>query len=187
LFGPSTAKRVRHIAVLPMAYRAADGVHPCDMCPDTIVMDMTSAEDALLVTSFFYEALLRHPRLQVIPFETVQAATGPTMRDTITRLTETEQVDAVLVGGLLELRSRLGDPRDPSQRGGASVYAALLNLPSGRAVWKRLYDRSPGRPGTAVRQYERIVLGEESKTMTAEEVAHDGVGRMVKSLVRAIR
>jgi hypothetical protein len=186
LFGSSTVKHVRHIAVLPLAYRAPDGTHTCDMCPDRLVMDVTSQQDALLVTSFFYEALLGHPRLQIIPFETVQAAAGETMQETVTRLAETEKVDAVLVGALLELRSRLGDPREPTQRGGASVYAALLDLPSGHAVWKRLYDRSPGRPGTAIRQYERLVLGEESKTMTAEEVAHEGVARMVKSLVKSL-
>jgi len=185
-FGPGTAKHVRHIAVLPFAYRASDGVHPCDMCPDKLVMDVTSPEEALLITSFFYEALLGHPRIQIIPFETVQAAAGATMGETVERLSQTEKVDAVVVGALLELRERLGDPRSPSQRGGASVYAALVNLPSGHAAWKRLYDQSPGRPNTAIRQYERIVLGEESKTKTAEEVAHEGVARMVKSLVSSI-
>ncbi len=186
LLGTQTAGRVRRIAVLPFAYRDASGAHPCDMCPDKLVMDTTSQEDALLVTAFFYEALLGHPRIQLIPFDTVQAAEGDTMGAKVQHLSDTEKIDGVLVGGLLEMRQRLGDPRAPSQRAGASIYAALLNLPSGHAVWKRLYDQSPGRANKAMRQYERLVNGEEDKTLTAEEVAHEGVERMVHSLVSSI-
>jgi hypothetical protein len=182
-----TAKRVARIAVLPLAYRDGDGVRPCDACPDTLVMDVTSEDDALLVTAFFYEELARHPRLQVVPYDTIQAAQADTMRDTLTNLAATEQIDAVVVGALLELRERLGDPGNPDQRGGASVYAALLDLPSGEPIWKRLYDHTPARPGRAVREYERIIVGEESKAMSAHEVAQLGVEKMVSSLARSVR
>jgi hypothetical protein len=187
LGGGDTAKRLARVAILPLAYRDGDGVRPCDVCPDTLVMDVTSEDDALLVTAFFYEELARHPRLQIVPYETIQAAQADTMRDTLTNLAATEQVDAVVVGALLELRERLGDPRHPDQRGGASVYAALLDLPSGEPVWKRLYDHTPARPGRAVREYERIIVGEESKAMSAHEVAQLGVGKMVSSLARSVR
>lgn len=185
--GSATAKRVARIAVLPFAYRDRNGSQPCDICPDKLVMDVTSEDDALLVTAFLYEVLARHPRLQVIPYETVRAAEGETMTDTLTRLAESEKIDAVVVGALLELRERLGDPRAPEQRAGASVYAALLDLPSGRPVWKRLYDHTPSRPGRAVREYERLIVGEESKALTAHEVAQVGIDRMASSLVRAVR
>jgi hypothetical protein len=188
LLGDSgTAKRAARVAVLPFAYRDASGVKPCDLCPDKLVMDVTSRDDALLATAFLYEALARHPRLQIVPYESVQAVHGETMRETLTRLSETEKLDVVVVGALLELRERLGDPRDPEQRGGAAVYAAMLDLPSGRAVWKRLYDQTPGRATRPVREYERIVVGEESKAMTAREVVQVGIDRMASSLARAVR
>jgi hypothetical protein len=184
--GGSTVGKAARIAVLPFAYRGAGGVHACDLCPDTVVMARTSEDDALLVTAFFYEALTRHPRLQVVDFERIREVEGASMRDTLTRLAELEKLDAVIVGALLELRPRLGDPRDPEQRGGAAIYAALLDLPSGRLRWKRVYDRTPGRTGRAVRQYERLVVGEESKALSAYEVAQAGVERMVSSLARSM-
>jgi hypothetical protein len=184
---PGTAKRTARIAVLPFAYRDGNGARQCDICPDTLVMDVTSQDDALLMTAFLYEALTRHPRLQIVPYETVQAAQGDSMRATLDHLARTENLDAVVVGALLELRDRFGDPRSPDQRAGAAVYAALLDLPSGRPVWKRLYDHTPGRPTRAVREYERIVIGEESKALTAHEVAQAGIDRMASSLARAVR
>jgi hypothetical protein len=183
----ATAKRVARIAVLPLAYRDGAGSRSCDLCPDRVVMDVTSEDDAMLLTAFMYEALARHPRLQVVPYETVASAQGGSMRATLDRLAQEQQLDAVVVGAVLELRDRIGDPRDPAQRGGAALYAALLDLPSGRPVWKRLYDHTPARPGRAMREYERIVVGEASKSLTAHEVAHVGVNRLVSSLVRAVR
>ena len=187
LRGPAKGGRITNVAVLPFAYRDDAGVHPCDLCPDTLVMDVTSADDAELVTAFFYEALTRHPRVRVLPFERVSAGRGATMRETLDALAEGEQVDAVVVGALLELRPRIGDPRSPEQRGGAAIYAALLDLPSGRPIWKRVFDHSPRRPGTAIRQYQALVLGEEAKSLTAHEVAELGAARMAQSLARTVR
>jgi hypothetical protein len=179
--------RIARVAILPFAYRDDAATHPCDLCPDKLVMDVTSAGDAQLVTAFFYEALTRHPRIQVIPYDRVQASEGGTMRETLERLADSEDVDAVVVGALLELRQRIGDPREPRQRGGAAMYAALLDLPSGRPIWKRVFDHSPGRPGRAMRQYQSLVLGEEAKAMTAHEVAQLGASRMAQSLAGVVR
>ena len=179
--------RIAHVAILPFAYRDDAGTHPCDLCPDKVVMDVTSASDAQLVTAFFYEALTRHPRIQVVSYDRVKAAGGESMRETLERLAESEDVDAVVIGALLELRQRIGDPREPRQRGGAAMYAALLDLPSGRPMWKRVFDHSPGRPGRAVRQYQSLVLGEEAKAMTAHEVAQAGATRMAQSLAGVVR
>jgi hypothetical protein len=185
--GYATAGSTMRIAVLPFAYRGRDGSMPCDLCPDRVVMDVTGDADALLVTGFFYEQLARHPRLQIVPFERVEAAEGTTMRETLDRLAATEKLDAVIVGALLELRTRKGNPSDPEQRGGASLYVAMLRLPSGRPVWKRLYDRTPGRAGRIAREYESLVGSDDDKALTAEEVAQIGASRMVESLARSIR
>ncbi len=150
-------------------------------------MDVTSADEALLVTAFFYEALAQHPSIHVVPHESVEAARGHTMRETLERLLAREQIDAVLVGALLELRPRIGDPQDPRQRAGAALYAALLDVDTGKPLWRRVYDRSPGPPSRLLRQYLLVVEGEDPSTLTAEEVAQLGARRMVESLARALR
>jgi len=184
--GKAKPGRIVRIAVLPFAYRDAGNARTCDLCPDRLVMDKTSEDAALLVTAFFYEALAKHPRMQVVPYERIRELQGADMRETITRVSEAEDVEMVLVGAVLELRDRIGDPRSPQQRGGAAIYAAALQLPSGKPLWKRVYDRTPRRSSRAMREYELLVVGEESRAKTAEEVAEDGVQRMVASLADTV-
>ena len=176
---------IKRIAVLPFAYRAIGGGMSCDLCPDRVVMDVTSEQDALLATAFLYEGLARYPRIQIVPYERVREFQGATMRETLTNLAEKEHLDTAIVGALLELRPRIGDPRDPKQRGGAAVYAALLDLPSGEPIWKRYYDRSPGRPGSIVHSYNRLV-GEEEHSLTDDEATREGIEGMVPGLVKAL-
>jgi hypothetical protein len=135
LSGKAKAGRVVKMAVLPFAYRDAAHTSACDLCPDRLVMDRTSEDASKLVTAFFYESLARYPRMQLVPYERVRELAGADMRETVTRVAEAEGVDVVVVGAVLELRDRLGDPRRPEQRGGAALYAAALELPSGRPVW----------------------------------------------------
>jgi len=177
---------IKRIAVLPFAYRGAGGGVPCDLCPDRLVMAVTSEQDALLATAFLYEGLARHPRIQVIPYERVRQYQGATMRETLANLASKEHLDGAVVGALLEMRPRLGDPRDPKQRGGAAVYAALLDVASGEALWTRFYDRSPGRPGRIMHSYNKLV-GEEEHALTADEATQAGIQGMVPSLVKALR
>lgn len=177
---------IQRVAVLPFAYRAAGGGVSCDLCPDKLVMDVTSEQDALLATAFLYEGLARYPRIQVIPYERVREYQGATMRETLTKLAEKENIDAAVVGALLELRPRIGDPRHPKQRGGAAVYVVLLDLPNGAPIWKRYYDRSPGRPGRIMHSYYELV-GEEEHALTADEATQEGIEGMVPGLVKALR
>ena len=105
---PEVPGKIRTIAVLPFAYRDEQGGVPCTMCPNPVVMAPTSEDDALLVTAFFYEALTRHPRFQVVPPDVVARFMADTMEETTERLEVMQNVDAVLIGALLELRPRLG-------------------------------------------------------------------------------
>jgi hypothetical protein len=186
LLRPDDKGPVRRIAVLPFAHRGAESSFLCDLCPDRVVMDVTSENDASLATAFLYEALTRYPRIQVLPYERVRQFQAPTMRETITKLAEQEKLDGVLVGALLELRPRLGDPRTPKQRGGAALYVALLDLPSGLPAWKRVYDRSSAPSGRAARSYHWLV-GEDERALTADETMEEGITRMVPSLIKALR
>jgi hypothetical protein len=184
---PEVPGRIRRIAVLPFAYRDAQGTVPCTLCPNPVVMAPTSEDDALLVTAFFYEALTRHPRFQVVPPDIVARFMGDTMEETTERLEVMESVDAVLVGALLELRPRVGSPQDPTDPGGAALYVALIDAETKTQLWNRVFDRTQ-RPENAVeRGYDLVVGDEDPHWLSAEGIAQEAALELVKTMARTVR
>ncbi len=179
--------RTLSIAILPLAYRDDSGGLPCDLCPDKLVMAPTSRDDALLVTAFFYEALESHPRFTVMPEEVVNSVLERSLAGAAERLRARGDVDAVLTGGLLELRPRVGDPRAPERRAGAAVYAALIRLSDGEVLWKAFYDEDDRPRGRFRSQIGRLVGEGRDLGRTAVEVARGEVVRMVSELVDRVR
>lgn len=178
---------IRTIAILPFAYRGEDDRRDCDVCPNPLLMSKTSADSALLVTAFFYEALSRYPRFNVVPYETVERYEAESMDQMLADLTVDHRLDAVLVGGLLEMRKREGDPRAPSRTGGASIYAAVLDVGTGETVWAQLFDGTRYPPNILLKTYKKVTASVEDRRPTAEEVAEYGVTRMVKNMAGAVR
>ncbi|RMD82990.1 MAG: hypothetical protein D6815_07765 [Candidatus Dadabacteria bacterium] len=175
------------VAILPLAYRDERGVVECDLCPDRLVMAPTSREDALLVTAFFYEVLDSHPRFVLVEEGRVEAARGATMAETMRNLRAREGVDAVLVGALLELRARMGDPRAPGRRAGAAVYAALIDSASQAAIWRGYRDWDDRAPARWQQGFTRVVRGATRVSKTALEVAREAVESLVEDMVRKVR
>ena len=184
---PEVPGDIKRIAVLPFAYRDESGIRPCTLCPNPLVMAQTSEDDALLVTAFFYEALTRHPRFEVVPYETVDRFAGDTMSQTLERLQVMESVDAVLVGALLELRPRVGDPQNPEEAGGAAVYAALIDANSGRSLWNRVFDRTQRAQNAAEKGYDVIVGGGNLHWLGAQGIAQEAALEMMGNMARTVR
>ena len=184
---PEVPGRIRRVAVLPFAYRDEHGTVPCSMCPNPVVMAPTSEGDALLVTAFFYEALTRHPRFQVVPPDVVARFMADTMEETTERLEVMESVDAVLVGALLELRPRLGSPQAPSEAGGAAIYVALIDAKTKAPLWNRVFDRTQ-RPPNAVERGIDVVVGDETAHwLSAQGIAQEAALELVKTMARTVR
>jgi hypothetical protein len=184
---PEVPGRIRKIAVLPFAYRDETGVVPCTMCPNPVVMAPTSEGDALLVTAFFYEALTRHPRFQIVQPETVSRYMADTMEETTERLEVMENVDAVLVGVLLELRPRLGSPQDPEEPGGAAIYLALIDARTKAQLWNRVFDRTQRPQNVIDRGYEVVVGGQNPHWLSAQGIAQDAALELTKTMARTVR
>jgi len=178
---------VTTIAVLPVAFRGADDRYDCDLCPHRLVMAETSEAEAKLVTGLFYEALSKESKFVVLSYDTVEAHRGATMDDTALNLTKSERLDAIVVAALLEMRPRTGPPTHPTARGGASIYAAMLSVPKGDALWSQLFDGTKGRPTWIVRQADRLLGLRDVTHPTEDEIAEYGVNRLVKSMARAVR
>jgi len=178
---------VTTIAVLPVAFRGPDDRYDCDLCPHGLVMAETSRDQARLVTGLFYEALSKESKFRVLPYDTVEAHLAATMDATAVNLTKSERIDAIVVAALLEMRPRSGPPNRPTARGGASIYAAMLSVPKGEALWTQLFDGTKGRPTWIVRQADRLIGLRDSAHPTEDEIAEYGVNRLVKSMSGATR
>jgi hypothetical protein len=184
---PEVPSATRTIAVLPFAYRDELGSVDCSMCPNRVVMAPTSENDALLVTAFFYEALTRHPRFVVVPPETVARFMADTMEETTERLEVMANIDAVLIGALLELRPRLGDPQSPSDPGGAAIYVALIDVRTKQQLWNRVFDRTQRPEGAAARTIDTIVGNEDPYWLSAQGIAQDAALELMKTMARSVR
>lgn len=184
----SQAQGAAHtIAVLPFAYRTDDYRTECDMCPHGLVMAKTSERDARLVTALFYEALNNYPRFRIIPYRTVERHQHATMEDTVASLHDAQPFDVAVVGALLEVRDRIGDPRAPYRLGGASVYAAALAMPGGEPIWVQLFDGTKYPDHPVVQGAQRLMGWKDNdRQPTAEEIAEHGVKRLVKSMAKGL-
>jgi hypothetical protein len=184
---PEVPGRVRRIAVLPFAYRDEYGTVACTMCPNPVVMAPTSEDDALLVTAFFYEALTRHPRFQVVPPDIVARFLAETMEETTERLDVMQNIDAVLIGALLELRPRVGSPQDPTEAAGAAIYVALVDAKTKAELWNRVLDRTQRSENPVERGYDIVVGDPSPHWLSARGVAQEAAFDLVKTMARTVR
>ena len=180
------AREVRRVAVLPFAYRGQSDALECTLCPEAVNMRTTSARDAGLVTAFFYEALTRYPGFDVVPYDAVKRFESRGTADAVAHLTTSENVDGILVGAVLDLRPRLGDPRNPHSRAGAALYAALIDPDTGQAFWSTVYDETQQEPGRLRAGFRSLVSGDETRWLTAQGVAQQGAIAMIKDLAKNV-
>ena len=159
---PEVPSDIQKIAVLPFAFRDEVGIHPCTLCPNAVIMAPTSADDATLVTGFFYEALTRHPRFEVVPFDIVDRFIGDTMQQTVDRLQVMEDIDAVLVGALLDARS-------------------------GKQLWNLVFDRTQPPANAAEKGYEVVVGGGNLHWLSAQGIAQEAALEMMSNMARSVR
>lgn len=175
---------LRKIAILPVAYVAADGGgYACDLCPPAVTMQPTSAQAARLVTAFFYENVARHPRLLTARYEPVAAAAARGMRAAASELAARGQADAVLIAALVALRPRVGDDDHPERPAGAALYAALVDSRSGAVIWSGTFDEDEEQPGSVRRLYGKLVGGVPYKWHSAEGFTEVAVKDLVEDLV----
>jgi len=177
------ASGLRKIAILPTAYNGADGGYACDLCPESVVMQPTSAEAAKLVTAFLYESIARHPRFLVVRYETVATAAAKGMRAAAADLASRGQADAVLIAALVALRPRVGDDEKPEKPAGASLFASLVDSRNGTVLWSGTFDEDETARNWFLRRYDRVVGGVPRKWHSAEGFTETGVRSLIDDLV----
>ncbi len=186
--GPETVavKELRRIAILPAAYVDLTGGSSCDLCPADLEMGVTSGDAADLLTAFFYEALDSYPRYKIIDYDRVRAVAAAGHRGAAQSLLAGENVDAVVVMALLDLRRREGGDENPTTPAGATIYAALVDASTFDVLWQGTFDKNEKASGRLVSRYYAIVRGDRQIWKTADEFMAVGAGDLVKSMVKRI-
>ncbi len=185
--GGGGEREIRRIAIIPFAYRGPNDSVVCTVCPDVGEVQETSREDALLVTAFFHEALTTYPRLSILPFEAVDRLLVPDMAESLERLQVAEDIDAVLVGTLVGLRPREGDPRNPSARGGASIYVALVDPLTENVLWVGTREGVQQPPPVTVGRVREMISGEPIRWHSDLGQAQVYAEQLVKEMVKSLR
>ncbi len=183
VIAPATESSVRRIAILPFAHRAEGQKGACPLCPDPVVMDVVAEEQALLVTAFFYEEMAKYPRFSIVPASAVERAWGKGGDGVVDRLLAREDIDAVLVGALLELRE--AGPHRP--RAGAAVYAALLESDGLTSLWSGFFNEDALQRTGIGRYLNRLIGDGDEGSMSALGVAHYGTAKLVERLAGKAR
>lgn len=174
---------LRKIAIFPVAYADAGGGYGCDLCPESVKMEPTSAAAARLTTAFFYENVARHPRFLTVRYETAVAAASKGMRAAAADLSARGQADAVLIAALVALRPRVGDDEAPEQPAGAALFASLVDARSGEVLWSGTFDRDEKARNRFGRFYDKVVGGVPRKWHSAEGFTEVGVKDLVEDMV----
>jgi hypothetical protein len=147
----------------------------------------TSEEDALLVTAFFHEALTTYPVLTVLSSESVERFRTEDMAESVDRIFAVEAVDAVLIGALMELRPREGDPRTPTSPAGAAIYAALVEPMTIRVLWSGFRDADQKPPPVTFQRASEIISGEPIRWRSALGQAQIYTEQLAKEMAKHIR
>lgn len=183
-------RKLRRVAVFPVAYVDAAGAMPCDLCPESFPMQPTSAATARLATGFLYEAVARHPRLLFPTPASVDAALAASpnrsLKATASALAAAGKAEYVVVTALGELRPRIGPDDKPERPAGVRLYMALVAARSGEVVWSEVFDQEETPRNFILRTYDRVANDVPVRYRTAEGFTEAAIDELVEELVDEI-
>jgi len=94
-----------------------------------------------------------------------------------------DEVDAVIVGAVIDLRQRVGSPFAPKKPAGVTLYAELVDARTRRTLWSGTFDADQGPPGTLGTAFGRIVSGGRPRWDSALTFARTGAHKLVASMM----
>lgn len=180
-------RKLRRVAVFPVAYADAAGSLPCDLCPESFAMQPTSAATARLATGFLYEAITAHPRLLFPPFKAVEAALAASpnrsMKAAASALAAAGKAEYVVVAALGELRPRVGPDDKPERPAGVRLWMGLLQARTGEVVWQESFDEDETQRNFLFRTYDRIANDVPVRYHTVEGFTETAIDELVVDMV----
>lgn len=181
-----SAKRLRRIAVLPVAWTGEGGGQPCDLCPESVAMKATNPLSARLATGFIYEAIARHPRFLFPTPDTVEkamVASGRSMKGAAASLAAAHKADVVIATALIELRPRIGSDDAPETPAGVAMFMALVDAASGKVLWSDTFDQNESGRNMVLKTYDKLMNDRPVRWSTADGYAEHAVDELVEDLV----
>jgi len=94
-----------------------------------------------------------------------------------------DEVDAVLVGAVIDMRERVGSPFSPRKPAGATLYAELIDARTRKTLWSGRFDADQRPPGGLRHAFGRIVRGGPTRWDSALVFARTGAHKLVASMM----
>jgi hypothetical protein len=183
------ARRIRRIAVIPPVPRsaAAPAKSPLPGEPSEKKAEQQDPDEVLF--RLLYSAMIAMPTWQIVSESEVRdTANSVPPTDGITRLRRIgEQVyaDAVLTGRMLRYRERVGGDIGVKSPASVAFILDLVDVQRGDVVWSARFDET--QKGLSENIFALGDIRERGiRWLTAEQLAQDGVRKLVNQLHQAI-
>jgi len=139
------------------------------------------------ITSYVQEALERRYRDKVIAFDEVSRVyqeiprddTKDTPRSLAQKAGEALGADLMIAGTVWRYRDRVRDPMGPGRGASVAFDMYLMEVPSGKAVWKAKFDETQ-RPLTEDIRGAKKLIKKGARWLSADELARYGVEEVFK-------
>jgi len=139
------------------------------------------------ITSYVQEVLERRYKDKVISLEEVSRLyqeiprddTKDTPRSLAQKAGEALGADLMIVGTVWRYRDRVRDPMGPERGASVAFDMYLIEVSSGRTVWKAKFDETQ-RPLTEDIRGAKVLIKKGAKWLSADELASYGVEEVFK-------
>lgn len=148
------------------------------------------AEAEIVVTAAIYGALSSTYAWRFVPDLTVaDAMQGISPLDSEARraqaLGKAVEADVVIFGSVWRYVERVGTPTDAESPASVALTLRLLSVPSGEVLWEESYDKTQETLGATF--FDWVLFWEDPPHwMSASELTHIGVDRMIEELRRRL-
>ncbi len=141
------------------------------------------------ITRYVQEALERRYADKVIALDEVSRAyqeiprddTKDTPRSLAQKTGEALGADLMIAGAVWRYRERVRDPMGPERGASVAFDIYLIEVSSGKTVWKTKFDETQ-RPLTEDIRVGKLLLREGVKWLSADELARYGVEEVLKKV-----
>jgi hypothetical protein len=159
----------------------------CPICELSFKSENIKDSADRAITSYVQEALERRYRDKVIALDEVSRVyqeiprddTKDTPRSLAQKAGEALGADFMIVGTVWRYRDRIQEPMGPGRGASVAFDMYLMDVPSGRAVWKAKFDETQ-RPLTEDIRGAKGFIKKGARWLSADELARYGVEEVFK-------
>jgi len=179
------------IGVMPFfkGRRSADTgeILTCSICELSFKSENMKDGADKAITSYVQEALERRYRDKVVAFDEVSRVyqeiprddTKDTPRSLAQKAGEALGTDLMIAGTVWRYTDRVRDPMGPGRGASVAFEMYLIEVPSGKTVWKAKFDETQ-RPLTKDIRGSKILIKTGARWLSADELARYGVEEVFK-------